>query len=162
VAPEGETYTGTQTVYIGVTVSFDAGAGTVDPASIEINAGESIETLPEPTRTGGWVFMGWYLAPAADAFHICQGTEVTTETTFDEDTVVYAHWRLPGDVDGDGRVTIADVTQLAKYVKAKGQGVEIVPFSGNVDGGADGRVNVSDVSLLAKYVKARGQGVVIY
>ena len=143
-------------------MSFDAGAGTVDPASIEINAGESIETLPTPARTGGWVFMGWYLAPAADAFHICQGTEVTAETTFDEDTVVYAHWRLPGDVDGDGRVTVADVTLLAKYVKAKGQGVEIVPFSGNVDGGADGRVNVSDVSLLAKYVKARGDGVVIY
>ncbi len=159
---EGETYTDTQTVYIGVTVSFDAGAGTVDPASIEINAGESIETLPTPTRTGGWVFMGWYLAPAATPFEICQGTEVTAETTFDEDTVVYAHWRLPGDVDGDGRVTVADVTLLAKYVKAKGQGVEIVPFSGNVDGGADGRVNVSDVSLLAKYVKARGQGVVIY
>ena len=70
--------------------------------------------------------------------------------------------RIPGDINGDGRVNITDVTLLAKYVKARGQGVEIVPGSGNVDGGADGKVSITDVALLAKYVKARGQGVVIY
>ncbi|MBR5093590.1 MAG: leucine-rich repeat protein [Oscillospiraceae bacterium] len=68
----------------------------------------------------------------------------------------------PGDINGDGKVTVADVTLLAKYVKARGQGVEIVAGSGNVDGSADGKITVSDVTLLAKYVKARGQGVVIY
>ncbi|MBR5093631.1 MAG: leucine-rich repeat protein, partial [Oscillospiraceae bacterium] len=47
--------------------------------------------------------------------------------------------RIPGDINGDGKVTVADVTLLAKYVKAKGQGVTIVPGAGNVDGSADGR-----------------------
>ena len=81
---------------------------------------------------------------------------------FEEDATVYAHWRLPGDVNGDGQVNMADVSLLAKYVKARGQEVEIVPLSGNVDGAADGRATIADVALLAKYVKARGKGVEIY
>ena len=104
--------------------------------------------------------MGWYMAPAADAFHICQGTEVTAETTFSENTTVYAHWRLPGDANGDGKVNGTDVTLLATYVKARGNGVPIAPGSGDVNG--DGKVNGTDVTLLATYVKARGQGVVIH
>ena len=69
---------------------------------------------------------------------------------------------IPGDINGDGKVNTADVTLLAKYVKARGQGVEITPGSGNVDGSADGRITTADVALLAKYVKARGQGVIIH
>ena len=143
-----------------VTVTFDAGEGTVDPATVEVNAGGSIETLPEPTREGGWVFLGWYLEPAATQFVIGQGTQVTAETSFDADTTVYAHWRLPGDVNGDGKVSIADVTLLAKYVKAHGEGVTIVPFSGDVNG--DGKIAIADVTLLAKFVKAHGEGVTIH
>ena len=80
--------------------------------------------------------------------------------SFEEDATVYAHWRLPGDVNGDGKVNTADVSLLAKYVKAHGQGVTIVPGSGDVNG--DGKVNTADVSLLAKFVKAHGEGVVIH
>ena len=102
----------------------------------------------------------WYLEPAPSQLEICQGTAVTAETVIEEDTTVYAHWRLPGDVNGDGKVNTADVSLLAKYVKAHGEGVSIVPGSGDVNG--DGKVNTADVSLLAKFVKARGQGVVIH
>ena len=141
-------------------MTFDAGAGAVEPATVELNVGGSIETLPEPTREGGWVFLGWYLEPAATQFVIGQGTQVTAETSFDADATVYAHWRLPGDVNGDGKVSIADVTLLAKYVKAHGEGVTIVPFSGDVNG--DGKVAIADVTLLAKFVKAHGEGVTIH
>jgi hypothetical protein len=143
-----------------VTVSFDAGEGTVEPATKEVNAGEAIGELPTPTREGGWVFLGWYTAPAATAFDIGQGTEVTAETTFEEDATVYAHWRLPGDVNGDGKVNATDVSLLTTFVKARGSGVAIVPFSGDVNG--DGKVNATDVSLLTTYVKARGNGVVLH
>ena len=143
-----------------ITVTFDAGAGAVAPATMDITAGAAIGELPVPTREGGWVFMGWYLEPAATAFDICQGTKVTEETTFDANTTVYAHWRLPGDANGDGKVNGTDVTLLATYVKARGQGVNIVPFSGDVND--DGKVNGTDVTLLATYVKARGNGVVIH
>ena len=74
---------------------------------------------------GAGLFLGWYLEPAATQFVIGQGTQVTAETTFDADATVYAHWRLPGDVNGDGKVAIADVTLLAKFVKAHGEGVTI-------------------------------------
>ena len=120
----------------------------------------AVGELPEPTREGGWVFMGWYMEPAATAFDICQGTEVTTETTFSENTTVYAHWRLPGDVNGDGNVDGTDVTLLATYVKARGQGLSIVPFSGDVSG--DENVDGTDVTLLATFVKANGLNVAIH
>ena len=107
-----------------VTLRFDAGEGTVEPASLEIQPGAAIGELPVPTRQG-WVFRGWYLAPAADAFAVGQGTEVTPETSFDSDTTVYAHWRLPGDTNGDGTVSTADLVLLARYVKAEGVGVVI-------------------------------------
>ncbi|MBR5094037.1 MAG: InlB B-repeat-containing protein, partial [Oscillospiraceae bacterium] len=145
-----------------VVVSFDACGGTAVPAKVEIEIGASIGELPTPTRAGGWVFLGWYTEPAATQYQIGQSTAVTAETVFEEDATVYAHWRLPGDVNGDGTVTVADVTLLAKYVKARGQGVTLVPGSGNVDGSSDGKITVSDVTLLAKYVKARGVGVEIH
>ena len=143
-----------------VTVSFDAGEGAVDPAAMDITAGAAIGELPTPTREGGWVFMGWYMAPAATAFDICQGTKVTEETTFDANTKVYAHWRLPGDVNGDGNVDGTDVTLLATYVKAGGLNVRIVPYSGDVSG--DENVDGTDVTLLATFVKANGLNVVIH
>ncbi|MBR5093607.1 MAG: InlB B-repeat-containing protein, partial [Oscillospiraceae bacterium] len=95
-----------------VTLSFDACGGTVSPASLEIVSGAPIGSLlgelPTPTRSGGWGFLGWYLEPAATQFDVGQATPVTAETTFDADATVYAHWRMPGDVNGDGKVTVAD------------------------------------------------------
>jgi uncharacterized repeat protein (TIGR02543 family) len=145
-----------------VTVSFDACGGTVSPASVEIVPGAAIGELPTPTRSGSWVFLGWYTEPAATQFEIGQSTQVTSETTFDEDTTVYAHWRMPGDVNGDGKVNMTDVTLLSTFVKARGTGVTIVPFSGNIDGDANDKVNMTDVTLLSTFVKARGTGVEIH
>ena len=45
------------------------------------------------------------------------GGEVTTETVFTENTTAYAHWRLPGDINGDGEVDNKDVTRLIRYIK---------------------------------------------
>ncbi|MBQ6115809.1 MAG: dockerin type I repeat-containing protein, partial [Oscillospiraceae bacterium] len=79
---------------------------------------------------------------------------------FTENTKVYAHWRLPGDVNGDGNVDGTDVTLLATYVKAGGLNVRIVPYSGDVSG--DENVDGTDVTLLATFVKANGLNVVIH
>ena len=156
----GETYTD-QKLLSFVTLSLDAQSGTVEPESVRIVPGEAVGELPTPERAG-WIFLGWFTEPAATQMQAGQGTAVTAESVFDANATVYAHWRLPDDLNGDGKANTADVTMLAKYVKARGQGVEIVPGAGNVDGSADGRITTADVALLAKYVKARGQGVVIY
>ena len=146
---EGETYTATETVSIGVTVSFNAGEGTVDPATKEVTAGEAVGELPVPTREDGWVFIGWFTEPAASYLAAGQGTAVTAETTVDADTTFYAHWRLPGDINGDGKVNNKDVTRLQKYLK--GDDVEVVTF--NLDTNGDGSVNNKDLTRLQRFVK---------
>ena len=132
-----------------VTVSFDAREGTVEPASIEVNAGEAVGELPVPTREDGWVFIGWFTEPAASYLAAGQGTAVTAETTVDADTTFYAHWRLPGDINGDGKVNNKDVTRLQKYLN--GDEVEVMTF--NLDTNGDGRVSNKDLTRLQRFVK---------
>jgi hypothetical protein len=74
---------------------------------------------------------------------------VTAETVIEEDTTVYAHWRLPGDINGDGKVNNKDVTRLQKYLK--GDDVEVVTF--NLDTNGDGNVNNKDLTRLQRFVK---------
>ena len=61
--------------------------------------------------------------------------------------------RLPGDINGDGRVNIVDVSRL--YAHAKGSNPitaeELIPYC---DLNGDGRVNIVDVSRL--YAHAKG------
>ncbi|MBR5093560.1 MAG: leucine-rich repeat protein [Oscillospiraceae bacterium] len=135
-----------------ITVTLDPGNGAVDPITLQILLGQPVGELPTPVLEA-YGFDGWFTA-AGDA--------VTAGTVFTEDVTLVAHWHRCGDINGDGKVTIADVTLLAKYVKAHGQGVAIAPGAGNVDGSADGKITISDVTLLAKYVKAHGQGVAIH
>ena len=146
-----------------VTVTFDLNYTGSEPITIQIPKGGSIDELPAPERVNGashWVLLGWY-TEAATGINVGKvGTQVSTETTFDEDTTVYAHWRLPGDVNGDGKVNTSDVIRLAEYVKARGKDVEVVTGSVYITGGT--RTTISDVIRLAEYVKARGVGVEIH
>ncbi|MBR3475147.1 MAG: InlB B-repeat-containing protein [Oscillospiraceae bacterium] len=131
-----------------ITVTFDAGEGTVEPATVEVNVGGSIETLPEPVLEG-WKFLGWFTEPMESYLLAGQGTQVTAETSFDEDATVYAHWRLPGDINGDGKVNNKDVTRLQKYLN--GDEVEVMTF--NLDTNGDGRVSNKDLTRLQRFVK---------
>ena len=131
-----------------ITITFNAGEGTVDPASVEIEAGAAIGELPVP-ELEGWKFIGWFTEPAATFMAAGQGTAMTSETTFDESTEIYAHWRLPGDINGDGVVSNKDVTRLQKYLK--GDEVEVMTF--NLDTNGDGSVSNKDLTRLQKYLK---------
>jgi len=64
------------------TVTFNAGGGSVNPASAVTGADGKLASLPTPTREG-YTFDGWFTA---------DGTQVTESTVFAEDTTVYAHW----------------------------------------------------------------------
>jgi hypothetical protein len=133
-----------------ITVTFNAGDGAaVDPATVEVNAGEAIGELPTPTREGGWVFLGWFTEPMESYLLAGQGTRVTAETSFDKDTTVYAHWRLPGDINGDGEVNNKDLTRLQRYLR--GDQVEVVAF--NLDTNGDGSVNNKDLTRLQRYLR---------
>ena len=147
---ENVTYTAQfRAVIRSFTVTFDPCGGTVDPASLEIPYAGSIDELPVPTREGGWKFIGWFTEPAESYLAAGRGTPVTVETTFTASVTVYAHWRLPGDINGDGKVNNKDVTRLQKYLK--GDAVEVVEF--NLDVNGDGKVNNKDLTRLQRYLK---------
>ena len=74
---------------------------------------------------------------------------MTAETTFDEDATVYAHWRLPGDINGDGSVNNKDLTRLQRYLK--GAEVEVVVQNQDVNG--DGGVSNKDLTRLQRWLK---------
>ena len=70
-------------------VTFDVNGenASVDPASGTTNAAGKLDTLPEPTRSG-YTFKGWNTQQDGS------GTTVTRETTFTENTIVYAQWEV--------------------------------------------------------------------
>ena len=73
------TYTNTYTI------TLDAGGGTVTTTSMTTGTdGKLTEALPTPTRDG-YTFDGWFTAAEG-------GEKVTTDTVFNGNTTIYAHW----------------------------------------------------------------------
>ena len=108
-APEPETFT----------VTFDAGEGTVDPATKTVTKGEKYGVLPTPTRDG-YEFAGWFLGE----------TEVTAETVFDGDSNVTltARWteveqpeqpEITGENVAQGKPATASSTETADLTADK-------------------------------------------
>ena len=69
------------------TVTFDANGGTAELASNQTNRSGKLDALPGASRTGSYSFNGWYLS---------DGTQVTLDTVFTEDTTVTAKWTYNG------------------------------------------------------------------
>lgn len=69
-----------------ITVTFDPKGGTVVPTSKKLAPGDAIGLLPVPTRTD-YEFAGWYKDEA-----YTEANKVSTSTTFDSSTTVYAKW----------------------------------------------------------------------
>ena len=76
------------------TVSFDANGGTVSPADAVTDKDGKLAELPTPSRVG-YKFKGWYTAAT-------NGTEVTVDTVYTEDTTIYAQWKRKSTGGGGG------------------------------------------------------------
>lgn len=74
---------------------------------------------------------------------------MTPESVFDEDATVYVHWRLPGDINGDGEVNNKDLTRLQRYLK----GLDVEVVESNLDLNGDGSINNKDLTRLQKHLK---------
>lgn len=74
---------GTEVTYF--TITLDANGGTVSPTTLKTTTQGKLPSLPTPTKTDGSTFNGWFSSPAG-------GTEITTNTVFSHNAIVYAQW----------------------------------------------------------------------
>ena len=66
-----------------------AGGGSVKTKQSTVTYGSKYNSMPTPTRTGGYNFAGWYTEPTG-------GTKITSDTTVTtaKTHILYAHWSL--------------------------------------------------------------------
>ena len=144
-------------------ITFDLNYEGSEAIRMPIHKGGAVGKLPAVTGHGEapnrWYLVGWYTEKASGTQVGLVGDKVTVKTVFDADTTVYAHWRLPGDINGDGAVNDKDVTRLINYHTFKDIAVKVV--EGNLDVNGDGNWNDKDVTRLINYLTF-GSSVVIY
>ena len=74
------------------TITFDGNGGTPSVDSMK-TVNQKLPQLPTATHSGRYSFDGWYTAASG-------GAMVTTNTEFDKNTTVYAHWTYTGSSGG--------------------------------------------------------------
>ncbi|GHU71023.1 hypothetical protein FACS189450_06390 [Spirochaetia bacterium] len=77
------------------TVTLNADGGTVTPTSIQVLSGDTVGTLPTPTKSGN-TFGGWYTAQNGG------GTAFTAASAVSASITVYAKWTATGGGSYDG------------------------------------------------------------
>ena len=116
-------------------VSFDANGGWVSLESLTTAANGRLPSLPTPIRDG-YSFVGWFTAPEG-------GSSVSTNTVFNTNTTIYAHWFEI--IDSTCAVTVnppmadchpATTGRSADPSRYKVTGVSFCPLYGNMEGEA--------------------------
>lgn len=74
------------------TITFEGNGGTPSVDSMK-TVDKKLPQLPKATHSGRYSFDGWYTAASG-------GAMVTTDTEFDKNTTVYAHWTYTGSSGG--------------------------------------------------------------
>ena len=74
------------------TITFDGNGGTPSVPTMT-TVDKKLPKLPTATHSGRYSFDGWYTAASG-------GAMVTTDTEFDKNTTVYAHWTYTGSSGG--------------------------------------------------------------
>ena len=115
------------------TVTFDPNGGYVSPESMVTAASGKLPSLPTPTRSG-YSFVGWFTEPEG-------GSSVSTNTVFNGDTTIYAHWFRY--VDSTCAVTVnppmagyhpATTAKSADTSRYKATAVYFCPLNGGAEG----------------------------
>jgi hypothetical protein len=84
IASDSDTITVAAPLLEQYTITFNANGGSVNPESALTGADGKLASLPTPTRAD-YNFNGWFNAPS-------DGTRVTTDTVFTENTTIHAQW----------------------------------------------------------------------
>ena len=142
--------TGNQTAYAKWSirqyiVTFDAGEGTPDVENKKVAFGKAYGALPDATWSDR-EFLGWYTD---------DDTEITSDSLveLEEDTVLYAKWRLMGDVNVDGLLDIQDIIMVQDWLLAKPDAT-LTDWRA-ADACQDERIDVFDLCLLKRWLIER-------
>lgn len=111
----------------------------------------------DSTKTGCFVILNFRVADNAKegSYNVSiscsdasneKGADVTIPSASAVVTVKSA--RLPGDLNGDGKVSIKDSVRLAQYLA----GWSVTIQSGNADVNGDGKISIKDSVRLAQYL----------
>ena len=97
----------------GYEITFNPNGGTVSPTSTVVQIGNSIGSLPIPTKTG-YEFQGWYTG-------LTDGTLIGTTTSTvvpSGDTTYFAHWiKVPGAIynSNGGEFSYSSTVNVVEY-----------------------------------------------
>lgn len=91
------------------TVTFNANGGTVSTTTKKVNCGDTIGSLPTPTRTG-YTFLGWYTDATGDS-------KVSSSTVVNQPTLtLYAHWKYDTITVSVPQVLIGDKNGNSEFL----------------------------------------------
>ncbi len=76
--------------------------------------------------------------------------ETTTDATFDEAETQPSDTLLVGDANGDGKISIADVTVIQKYLAKIGSMCDETKKCADING--DGKITVADATVIQKII----------
>ena len=136
-----------QDSYLTVEITLDYGyeTGSVDNVFMTITKVTNIPygLLPTPSRAY-YLFVGWFTEKNGKGTKIDENAIVPKENT-----TLYAHWGIYGDINDDGSVSPIDAVYLSQYL-AGWENVTINEAAADCNG--DGKVDVKDAVLLAQYL----------
>ena len=136
----------------GVTVSGAVVTGADGDTTIELISGETVVATAtasgkEGTYTLENVAAGTYTLKVSKLNHVTREYTVTVEADLTQDVKIH----LIGDIDGNGKINVGDVSKLNGHIKGSSPLTdEYMILCANVNGG---KLNMGDVSVLYAHIK---------
>ena len=136
----------------GVTVSGAVVTGADGDTTIELLSGETVvATATASGKDGNYalenVAAGTYTLKVSKLNHVTREYTVTVEADLTQDVKIH----LIGDIDGNGKINVGDVSKLNGHIKGSSPLTdEYMILCANVNGG---KLNMGDVSVLYAHIK---------
>jgi hypothetical protein len=136
---------------VGMTVSGAVVTGADGDTTIELlNGEEVVATVTASGKEGTYsienVAAGTYTLKVSKLNHVTREYTVTVDADLTQDVKIH----LVGDVDGNGKINVGDVSKINSHIKSGTLTDEYMILCANVNGG---KLNMGDVSTLYAHIK---------